>query len=188
VIKRVIVLFLIIMLWSTCSSVEAKHPNYPEEPVLITPVGQNPDGLMIKVVLGKLGVKNDYFELASSKDLDNNYRSVVMAVGVSFKGMGAAGLDCNDEINRTRKLVCEAVKEDCPIIFVYLGENPWREKRTGQLVKLIAPHSSYIIIKENSSKDKYFTEIVQEYKISLITVDNLTQLETVFKNIFCVKK
>jgi hypothetical protein len=188
VIKRVIVLFLIIMLWSTYSSVEAKHPNYPEEPVLITPLGQNPDGLMVRVVLSKIGIENDYLELASDADLNHRYHSVVMAVGVSYKGMGAAGLNYNDEINRTRKLVCEAVKKDCPIILAYFGENPGREKRTHQLIKLVAPRSDYIIAKRNESNDKYFTEITRDNKITLISVDNLAQLENIFKNIYNVKK
>jgi hypothetical protein len=188
-IEKIVIFILIIMTTIIPNNViTAEKAVFPKEPVLITSLGQNPDGLMVRVVLGKIGIENDYLELASDADLSRHYLSVVMTVGVSYKGMGAAGLNYNDEINRTRKLVSEAVKKDCPIILVYLGENPWREKRTAKLIELVAPHSSYIIIKENNGKDKYFTEIAQEYKITLITFDNLTQLENIFKNIFSGKK
>jgi hypothetical protein len=185
---RMIALFAIFLALSPIYSIEAKKPLYPEEPVLITPLGQNPDGLMIKVVLNKIGIKNDYLELASSEDLIHNYRSVVMAVGVSYKGLGATGINFNDEIARAKKLVCEALKKDCPIIFVYFGENPGREKRTNQLIKLIAPYSSYMIIKEDANQDKYFVETAQGNKIPLVVVANLAQLEIIFKNIYYEKK
>jgi hypothetical protein len=184
VVKRLIILFLILLIYISNNYTEAKKPVYPEEPVLITSLGQNPDGLMIKVVLSKIGVENNYLELASSEDLKNNYHSVVMAVGVSYKGLGAAGINYNAEISRTKKIVSEAIKKECPIIFVYFGENPGREKRTIQLIKLVAPYSAYLIIKEDANQDKYFAETAQENKIPLIIVANLAQLENIFKNIY----
>jgi hypothetical protein len=183
-IKRVVVLFLILLTLLPSFIMAGKKTACPEEPVLITPLGQNPDGLMIKVVLSKIGIKNDYLELASSDDLNNNYRSVVMTVGISYKGLGAAGINYNDEIKRTKKLVGEALKKDCPIILVYLGWSSEREKRTNQIIKLIAPHSTCIIIKEDGGKDKYFAAIAHERQIPVITVDNLAQLENIFKNIY----
>jgi hypothetical protein len=186
--KRLIALSLVFFVLLPSFIAAEKNGVYPKEPVLITPLGQNPDGLMIKVVLSKIGIKNDYLELASNENLNNNYHSVVMTVGVSYKGLGAIGINYNDEINRTKKLVGEAIKKDYPIIFVYFGENPQREKRTNQLIKLIAPYSAYIIIKEDGNKDKYFAEIAHKNKIPLILVDNLAQLENIFKDIFYVKK
>jgi hypothetical protein len=187
-IKRIAMLLLIIMAMIPNIIITAEKTVSPGEPVLITPLGQNPDGLMIKVVLSKIGLKNDYLELASEEDLNHHYRSAVMTVGVSYKGLGATGVSYNDEINRTRKVVCAAVKKDCPIILVCLGENPGREKRTHQLIKLVAPHSDYIIPKTNDGNDKYFTEITRDNKITLISVDNLAQLENIFKTIFSGNK
>jgi hypothetical protein len=186
--KRLIALSLVFFVLLPSFIAAEKNGVYPKEPVLITPLGQNPDGLMIKVVLSKIGIKNDYFELASNENLNNNYHSVVMTVGVSYKGLGAIGINYNDEINRTKKLVGEAIKKDCPIIFVYLGWSPGGEKRTNQIIKLIAPYSACIIVKEAADKDKYFAEIAHKNKIPLIIVDNLAQLENIFKNIFHVKK
>jgi hypothetical protein len=188
VIKKIATLILIIMTIIPNNVIAFEKAVFPKEPVLITSLGQNPDGLMVRVVLSKIGIENDYLELASDADLNHRYHSVVMAVGVSYKGMGAAGLNYNDEINRTRKLVCEAVKKDCPIILAYFGENPGREKRTHQLIKLVAPRSDYIIAKRNETNDKYFTEISRDNKITLLSVDNLAQLENIFKNIYNVKK
>jgi hypothetical protein len=182
--KRTAVLFLLLLVLFTNYTTEAKKVVVPEEPVLITPLGQNPDGLMVKVVLSKIGIKNDYRELASSADLNDNYHSVVLTVGVSYKGLGALGINYDDEISRAKKLVGEAIKKDCPIIFVYLGWSPGREKRTNQIVKLIAPHSACMIVKEDGNKDKYFAAIAHGRQIPLIIVDNLDQLESIFKNIY----
>jgi hypothetical protein len=184
--KVVLILSFLVLL--TNYTIEAKKTVHPEEPVLITPVGQNPDGLMVKVVLSKIGIKNDYLELASGEDLNNNYHSVVMSVGVSYKGLGAIGINYNDEVDRARKLVGEALKKDCPIILIDFDENPGREKRTNQLIKIIAPHSAYIISKAAGGKDKYFAAIAHDHKIPLIIVGDLAQLENIFKDIYCEKK
>jgi hypothetical protein len=188
-IKRIVVLILFLLVLFPNYTIEAKKAIAPREPVLITPLGQNPDGLMIKVVLSKIGIKNDYLELASSEDLNNkDYHSVVMTVGVSYKGLGAMGLNYDDEISRTRKLVGEALKKDCPIICVYLWGSLGREKRMDQIIKLIAPYSACMIIKETGGKDKYFAEIAHNHQIPLIIVDNLAHLENIFKNIYYGKK
>jgi hypothetical protein len=187
-VKRGTALFLIFLLLSLHFPIEAKKAIAPKEPVLITPVGQNPDGLMVKVVLSKIGIKNDYLELASGADLSNDYHSVVLSIGVSYKGLGAIGINYHDEVDRARQLVGEAFKKDCPIILISFGENPGREKRTNQLIKMIAPYSAYIISKAASGKDKYFAAIAHDHKIPLISVGNLAQLENIFKDIYCEKK
>ncbi|MGD8400566.1 MAG: DUF6305 family protein [Bacillota bacterium] len=188
-IKRVVALILFFLVLFSNYTIEAKKAIAPREPVLITPLGQNPDGLMIKVVLSKIGIKNDYLELASNEDLNNNdYHSLVMTVGVSYKGLGAIGINYHDEVDRARQLVGEAFKKDCPIILISFGENPGRKKRTNQLIKMIAPYSAYIISKAAGGKDKYFAAIAHDHQIPLIVVDNLAQLENIFKHIYCGKK
>lgn len=186
-IKRLLPLILITFIFVPCFVFAAKKVGVPAEPVLITSLGQNPDGLMVKVVLNKIGVKNNYIELTKGEEL-NDYHSIIMAVGVSYKGLGANGINFEYEVNRTKNLVGKALETDCPIILVLLGGSFGREKETNQLIELIAPHSSFVIMKKDRNKNKYITNLIHGKIIPIIVVDKLAQLESVFTNLYDLGK
>src|SRR6056297_2579690 len=74
---------------------------HPAQPVVITCPGQNPDGLMIKVVLENQNVDFKYRPFLQAEDM-NGYSTLIIAVGHSCKGVGAAGIDYEYELLRTK--------------------------------------------------------------------------------------
>lgn len=186
-IKRLLPLILITSIFIPCFVFAAKKAGVPAEPVLITSLGQNPDGLMVKVVLNKIGVKNNYIELTKGEEL-NDYHSIIMAVGVSYKGLGANGINFEYEVNRAKNLVSKALEMDCPIILVLLGGSFSREKETNQLIELIAPYSSFVVMEKDKNRNKYITNLIHGKIISIIVIDKLAQLESVFTNLYDLGK
>jgi hypothetical protein len=93
-----------------------------ETPVLITSCGQSPGPTTIKVVLQRLKLAYDIDPLATPAVLQSKaqagtpYKSLIIVMGASLKGMGAAGISIDDELKRAAALIAEARKEGVLII------------------------------------------------------------------------
>ncbi|MEA1871172.1 MAG: DUF6305 family protein, partial [Candidatus Bipolaricaulota bacterium] len=68
-------------------------------PALITSIGQSQGALITKVLAGKAGLEFHYDESISSDYLEGN-GTLMISIGASSKGLGAAGIDVTDEIVR----------------------------------------------------------------------------------------
>src|SRR6056300_799710 len=76
--------------------------------VVLTPFGQSPDAMMVKVVLKKLGVDGRLEKLLEADGLMDE-KALVTVVAGSSKGLGEAGIDKDAEIARM-KAVADAAK------------------------------------------------------------------------------
>lgn len=123
-----------------------------EEPVLLTSAGQSADYEMVKTMLDKNDIKCEKNSLATSADLDG-VKTLMLAVGGSSKGLGAAGIDANGELERVTELVDGAKEKGIIVIAVHVGG----EARRGELSdKFIAPSlekADYAIVVADGDKD-----------------------------------
>lgn len=153
------------------------------EPVLITSIGQNPDALMVKVLLTKNKIQFGYSALAAVEDL-SEYKTVIMVVGASTKGLGAAGIDFETELERTQALVAAAVDKEISIIFAHVGGKSRRGAKSDQLIDLVSAEASYMIITEDGNTDGRLTTISEERNIPLKTAKKVISTGVYFKEIF----
>ena len=129
------------------------------ENVLITSIGQNPGGLMVKVVMDKMNKDFTYKPLIESSEL-KDYNTAILSLGCSQKGLCAADCSFKEELKRTKKIVNIMKKKNYPVILVHLGGKLKRDEKSNQLINVVAPISSHFVVTEESNNDKYFTEIV----------------------------
>ena len=81
-----------------------------EAPVLVTSFGQSTDGSMIEQVMKRLKtVSYSYNPTATGADLDG-MKTVVIAVGNSTKGLGAAGISQEQETARAKEFMAAVEK------------------------------------------------------------------------------
>lgn len=180
--KLFFVCFLIIMIFS--SAIYAENTKYyPAQPVAVTCPGQNPDGLMVKVVLENENVNFTYHPLLKAENLEA-YSTLIIAVGHSCKGVGAAGIDFEDEIQRSQDLIEKAKADSKFIILTHLGGKSRREERSDKLLNIVAPHADYMIISKDSNFDGFFSEIADEYNIPLSTAANLSEIKPIIRDLF----
>ena len=197
------VLFLAIFtLFST--SFSAKELEIPrcELPVLITSCGQSPGATMLKVIFMKLKLEFEpkAYEvnmLATDEDLKANlaeeapFRSLIIVMGASLKGMGAAGISIEDELSRTEKLMEEARRQNITIIGAHIEGMKRRAQgavvgdNTDELsIDTVAPDSDLLIINKDGNTDDRFTIISNEKNIPMIEVernlDLLAECEKLF--------
>jgi predicted nuclease of predicted toxin-antitoxin system len=156
---------------------------YPAQPVAITCPGQNPDGLMVKVVLEKENVDFFYHPFLEAENLET-YPTIFISVGHSCKGVGAAGMDFDSELQRSKDLIEEARAKNKFIILTHFGGKNRREERSDKLLKVVAPYADYMIISKSSNFDNYFSAIAMKYNIPLAEADNLSQIKPIISNLF----
>lgn len=126
-------------------------------PIFVTSFGQSTDGAMLQTVMKRIGVPYSYNPTATEADVAGA-KTVVIAVGASTKGLGAAGVSESDEMARVRK-VMERIKQDgTPVIFVHIGGETRRGALSDSLADLVLPASKYLVVKEDANFDGKFTD------------------------------
>jgi hypothetical protein len=111
-------------------------------PGLITAIGQSADVNVVKVLLNtqlKLGL--EFKPLAQVGDLAG-IKTIVMVVGASAKGLGAAGLDMEKEIARTRALLQAARAQGAQVLVMHTGGESRRGKTSNDLIDVVVPEST----------------------------------------------
>jgi hypothetical protein len=166
-------------------------------PVLVTSCGQSIGPTTIKVVLQRLKIAFDIDPLATPETLQAKakagtpYKSLIITMGASLKGMGAAGIEIEDELARAAALIAEARKEGIKIIGAHIEGMKRRSQGAAagdttdeQSIDAVAPNSAILLVLKEGNSDGRFTVISQAKKIPLVefekTMDLIPALEKLF--------
>lgn len=76
-----------------------------ETPVMITSVGQSADGQLVKVLADRVGISYQYDSLAAPA-IVKDCKTLILVVGGSSKGLGAAGINQDQEELRAKARKC----------------------------------------------------------------------------------
>ena len=184
-------------LFSSYYQTEKKLEIKAEQPILITSCGQSPGPVMVKVFLKKLDLEYDLNPLATAGDLiakketGTPYGSVIIVMGASLKGMGAAGISIDDEIDRIKNLIQEAKSQGITVIGAHIEGMKRRAQgaavgdNTDELsIDAVAPNSDFMIINKDGNTDNRFTIIATEKNISMIEVEKNMELLQTFEKIY----
>ncbi len=163
-----------------------------ELPVLVTSCGQSIGPTTIKVVLQRLKMDYDIDALATPETLKAKpYKSLIITMGASLKGMGAAGIQIEDELARAGALIAAARKQGVKIIGAHIEGMKRRSQGAAagdttdeQSIDAVAPNADLLLVLKDGNSDGRFTVISQSKKIPLIefekTMDLIPALEKLF--------
>lgn len=96
-----------------------------ETPILLTSAGQSADSDIIKTLCTKANIAVELENQATAENLDG-VKTLLISVGGSSKGLGAAGIDADQEIARVQDLIKSAQDADIKIIAMHVGGAPRR--------------------------------------------------------------
>lgn len=184
-------------------------------PILTTSAGQSNDVNTINIILEEAGIKYDYcdvpdvdliksgvgladresgpgFHVEVYTDLSKYpkgtpYKTVILAIGASLKGMGASGLTVEAEEARLKRIVDYCQKNKIFMIAVHVGGSALRGapgSDNERMIDAVAPYANYIIVTKDSNKDGRFTSIAKTRNIPLTEVDYALDLVKIFKEVF----
>jgi hypothetical protein len=168
-----------------------------ELPVLVTSCGQSNAPTTIKVVLQRLKLAVDVDPLATPETLQvkakagTPYKSLIITMGASLKGMGAAGIEIEDELARAAALIAEARKLGVKIIGAHTEGMKRRAQGAAagdttdeQSIDAVAPYANILVVLKEGNADGRFTAISQAKGIPLVeyerTLDLIPALEKLF--------
>ena len=169
---------------ASAATVEGLKEAIAEQPALLTSVGQSADVEMVKVMMDKAELSYTIDNMADGSAL-GDAKTLVLAIGGSSKGLGAAGIDADQELARVDKLVTAAADAGMKIIALHIGG----EARRGDLSdKFVAPcfeKADYAIVVAEGNKDGMMTNLASDAGIPMDEVasmgDVLTPLKAAFK-------
>lgn len=129
-----------------------------EQPMLITSIGQSADAQMVKALAERSALKYTY-EVAAKPDALANAKTLVLVIGGSSKGMGAAGVNSAQEEERAKALISKAKEQKIKIIAMHVGGASRRGDLTDRFIPLMAD-ANYTILVADGDKDKAFSNVV----------------------------
>ncbi|HNR65743.1 MAG TPA: DUF6305 family protein [Atribacterota bacterium] len=154
-------------------------------PIIITTAGQSPGAISISVICRRNKIDNDYLNLATVEDLKaKEYKTLIVTMGTSGKGMGAAGIEINDELARIEKLIEEARKQNMLILGFHIEGEARRSGACEQSIDLVGPRVDYLVVRSDGNLDGRFDEIAKKNNIPLRIFDESIELNEILKEIF----
>lgn len=181
--KRSALMLLILLLGSIVLGQELRF----EQPVLITSAGQSAGATMMKVLATKAKLQFVFDALFKADSLETkDFRTIIIVVGASSKGLGAAGIDIEQEIQRVRELLKRAKEKGIKIIVAHIEGQTRRGKTSDQLSELVVPFADLVIVTKAGNEDGFFTNLCETEKKSLVVVDTTSAVQEVLEKYFKV--
>ncbi len=140
--------------------------------ILITSIGQSADARMINVLATRHEIATVYEQIAPP-EIIKDFKIVIAVVGGSSKGLGAAGIDQDDEIARTKELLQEIKNREVNLLVMHVGGEARRGVLSDAFLNEVVPYADHLIIVESGNMDDYFTNMSKEKEISLEIVDKI---------------
>lgn len=175
---------LVLLFFSEPHLKGAEAIGFFEQPLLITSAGQNAEVQIASILAKRAGLNFTLSKLASGTDLEG-VKTLVLVLGTSLKGLGAAGLDLDKEKERVGDLVAAARQKNIRLLCLHLGGESRRGSQTDELMAVCLPPAKLVIVVKSGNADEFFTKICREKDIPLVEVekaaDALEPLRKAFK-------
>ncbi len=216
-----IVLLFVFGLIFVLSASEQSETELPKakRPVLTTSAGQSNDVVIMNIILEEAGIKFDYCDVPTVELIDTGvgladkesgpgfhaevytdldqfpkgtpYKTIIVAIGASLKGMGASGLTVSAEQNRLKKVIDHCKKKGIFIIATHVGGASTRGapgSDNEKMIDAVAPFADFLVVIADSNKDGRFTNIAKEKGIPFTQVEYALDIVDIFKQIFNQQK
>jgi hypothetical protein len=143
--------------------------------VVLTPFGQSPDAMMVKVVLKKLGLDARLEKVLTADGLQGE-KVLISVVAGSSKGLGAAGTDKDAEIARMQALAEAATAAEMHVLVMHIGGQGRRGTLTDLFIEAAVPMAEKLIVVEGGDFDGLFTRLAGEAGIDVIPAPSIREI------------
>jgi hypothetical protein len=144
--------------------------------VVLTPFGQSPDAMMVKVVLKKLGVDARLEKLLQADGLMDE-KVLITVVAGSSKGLGEAGIDKDAEIERMQAVTAAARAKGMKTLVMHIGGKGRRGTLTDLFIVEAVPMADQLIVVEGGDFDGLFTKLAGESGVVLLPANSVRETD-----------
>lgn len=156
---------------------------FAEAPILLTSGGQSADYQMIGTVMGKLEMDYTVNNVATSADL-GDAKTLVVVVGGSSKGLGAAGIDADGELARLDELMTGAQDAGLSIIVMHTGGSARRGDLSDKFITPCFEKADYAIVVEAGDTDGLMAGVCSANSIPMDVIASISDVTTVLPAAF----
>lgn len=154
-----------------------------ELPVILTSSGQSPDALMIKLLADQLQLENVYDSVLEPEQLEG-FKTLIVGIGGSVKGLGEAGIDTNDEIARVNRVIAEAKNQNMLVVAMHTGGHPRRGDLADPFIHSTAPQADFLLVRNDGNRDNLFTDIASEHNIPIVYIEQTMEVREILAEMF----
>lgn len=165
-----------------CSAAPPPIPKYGL-PVAMTAPGQSPEYALVKVMTDKIKLQMHNDPLLEAKEL-KGFKTLILIIGGSGKGLGAAGIDLADEEKRASELIKYCKDNKIPLVGMHLGGEARRGANSAKFIELVTPKCDFVIVRSDGNADGVFTNLCTKGKIPLLLIEKTSELQGILAKMF----
>ena len=154
-----------------------------EYPALVTSGGQSADYQMIATVMDKQGMEFTTNNLATSADL-GDAKTLIVVVGGSSKGLGAAGIDADGELARLDELMKAAKDASITIIAMHTGGEARRGDLSDKFIAPVFDMADYAIVVSSGDTDGLMAGLCSKNGIPMDSIESISDAVSVLPAAF----
>jgi len=154
-----------------------------EQPAAVTCCGQCPDSFTVSAEARKAGIIHTYDDMMGADKLDG-FKTLIVVMGGSTKGLGEAGLTAPMELSRVSGILARAKRLGIKIIGVHIGGSARRGKLSEDFIRLVSTKADCMIVTVEGNTDNYFTKEAKRRTVPLYLLKSPRELGAALKTIF----
>lgn len=156
---------------------------FAEGPLMLTSAGQSADVKMIESLIQKGGMEYAIDVVLQPAGM-GEAKTLVIAIGGSSKGLGAAGIDTEEEIERVAAVIEDARAQELKIIGMHVGGVGRRGELSDKFINASAHLVDYLVVVKGGDNDGLLTQIAITNGIPMETVDSIVGSYAALKKAF----
>lgn len=153
-------------------------------PAILTSIGQSADVDIANTLCTKAGIEVTMNKNITGADLPDDCKTLILAVGGSSKGLGAAGIDADQELARTDALISSAKEKGIIVLALHTGGSARRGTLSDSFITPAFQGCDAAIVVSEGDSDGLMSGILSGNGTPAIYVDNtagtLDALKTAF--------
>jgi hypothetical protein len=172
------VLLMVLVCGAALSAQQSAGLAFAQGPAILTSVGQSADLEMIRVLLTRNRIEFKMDALVKAEGLSASDKTLILVVGGSSKGLGAAGISAQDELNRSQALVRRARELNMKIIALHIGGESRRGSLSDEFIRFALPLADFVVAVSEGDNDGLLTSLTQTARIPFQKVNRISDVGT----------
>jgi Domain of unknown function (DUF6305) len=151
-----------------------------QAPIAVTSCGQSPDAYTVSLLSKRAKIEHT-FDNALKPEALAGYKTLVVVMGGSAKGLGEAGIDEKGELARVDQLLAKAKALGVRVVAVHVGGESRRGPLSDKFIDPVVAKADYVVATEDGNKDGAFTKAAKARNVPLQVVKQVADVGPALK-------
>jgi len=155
-------------------------------PAILTSIGQSADVEIVGTLCSKAGIEVELNNTITADELSSDCKTLLLAVGGSSKGLGAAGIDADQELARTEDLLAKADELGITVVALHTGGSARRGTLSDSFISPAFAAADIGIVVSEGDSDGLMSGILAGNSTPSAYVDQVADCIDTLKTLFGV--